>query len=390
MPKSTGGPGRRSRGEGSVYPTADGRLRGAVVLAHPDGERTVRRYVSGRTRAEVVRRMAELRAAAAGGFPTGETTGEYLARWVEAVRPGLRPSTHREYARHAAVYWAPLARVELARLTPGHVERTMARLRERGLPGGAARPLSAQTVAHARSTLRRALSDAMRDGLVARNAASLARPPRVERREMRALTAAEASALVEATRDDEWGPLFAVALGTGLRAGELAGLRWSDVDLDGRSLVVRRSLARAAGGGWALGEPKTGRSRRTVMLSAVALDGLRRQRERQDGARLAAGPAWTGGDMVFGDALGRPAAPTTPSRAFHAAAAGLGLAGVRLHDLRHTYASLTLAAGVPLKAVSEALGHSSIVVTADVYAHVTPELRREAADALDRALGGAS
>jgi integrase len=326
--------------------------------------------------------MDALRKEAEAGFPTGLTTGDYLARWVVAVRSTIRPSTHAEYVRHVTDYWRPLAPTPLTRLTPAMVERTMADLEARGL--------SAQTIRHARSTLRRALKDAQRDGIVNRNVAALASPPRAEPPEMHSLTAAQVGRLVDATADDDHGPLYALAVGSGLRAGELCGLRWSDVDLEGRSLVVRRSLIRASGGGYELAEPKTARSRRTVMLPSVALEGLRRQKARQAAARLAAGPAWqdTAG-LVFTDAVGRPVRPDALSAAFRATADRLGLA-VRLHDLRHTAATLMLAAGVPLKVVSEALGHSSIVVTADIYAHVTPDLRREAADAMDRALGGAS
>jgi integrase len=375
---TTDKPPRRANGEGSIYTGADGRLRGSLFVPHPDGDRQVRRVVSGRTRAEVVRKMEAIRREATAGFPTGETTGAYLAGWVVAVEPRLRPATHREYARHVAQYWRPLADIPLTRLTPAHVERAMAGLLDRGL--------SAATVAHARSTLRRALHDAQRDGLVTRNVASLARPPRAERREMHALTSDQTGRLLAATVDDVHGPLFALAVGSGLRLGELLGLRWSDVNLEGRSLVVRRSLARARGGGWEVAEPKTSRSRRTVMLPAVAVDALRRQKARQATVRLAAGTAWqdTAGG-VFTDAVGRPVRPDTVSQAFKLVSRRLGL-GVRLHDLRHTAASLMLGGGVPLKVVSETLGHSSIAITADVYAHVTPELRREAADALDRAL----
>ena len=380
MAESTAKGPRRSPGEGAIYTTSEGRLRGSIALPHPDGNRTIRRYVSGRTRAEVVRNLDKLRKEAEAGFPTGETTGAYLGRWIVTVQPRLRASTHREYVRHVADYWRPLADVPLTRLTPVLIERTMAGLRDR---------LSAQTVRHARSTLRRALHDAQRDGLVTRNVAALARPPRLARLEMRSLSPADVGRLVNLTADADHGPLFAVAVGSGLRLGELLGLRWADVDLKGRSLVVRRSLARAHGGGYELAEPKTRRSRRTVMLPAVALDGLRRQKARQAPAKLAAGTAWQSDGLVFTDAIGQPLQPSAVSHAFHTAAQRLGLP-VRLHDLRHTAASLMLGAGVPLKVVSEALGHSSIAITADTYSHVTPELRREAADAMDRVLGGAS
>jgi integrase len=382
MTKATSAKPRRSAGEGAIYTTADGRIRGQIVLPHPDGARSVRRYVTGKSRADVVRRLDELRKEGAGGFATGETTGTYLARWIVSVQPRLRAATHREYARHVSSYWSSLASIPMTRLTPAHVEKTMAEL--------VARPLSPQTVRHARSTLRRALHDAQRDGLLTRNVASLARPPRAARREMQALSAADVGRLLEATTEDRFGPLYAIAAGSGLRLGELLGLTWSDVDLEARQLTVRRSLSRAHGGGYELAEPKTARSRRTVMLPAIALDGLRRQKARQAAAKLAAGTAWQDRrGLVFTDAVGRSGDPSAASVAFRTAADRLGLP-VRLHDLRHTAASLMLAGGVPLKVVSEALGHSSIAITADVYSHVTPDLRREAADAMDRALGGRS
>lgn len=384
MAESTARRQRRSRGEGAIYPTADGRLRGSIVLPHPDGTRSVRRYVSGRTRADVVRKLDELRREGAAGFATGETTGDYLARWITSVRPRLRAATHREYSRHIAGYWTPaVGRIALTRLTPAHVERAMAELL-------ASRGLSAVTVRSARTTLRRALHDAQRDGLVTRNVAGLARPPRLEHREMQALSARNVARLVEATTDDPFGPIWAVAVSTGLRLGELLGLGWDDVDLEGGSLTVRRSLSRAYAGGYELAETKTSRSRRTVMLPALATDALRRHKARQAAVRLAAGATWQDrAGLVFTDAVGRPLQPRTVSKAFRVTADRLGLA-VRLNDLRHTAASLLLAEGVPLKLVSEMLGHSSIAITADVYSHVTPSLRREAAEAMDRALGGKS
>jgi integrase len=381
MPKAiTASRPRRSRGEGAIYPTADGRLRGSLVLPHPDGTRSVRRYVSGRTRAEVVRKLDEIRKETAAGFATGETVGDYLARGVGIVRARIRAATHREYSRHVAGYWMPaIGRIPLTRLTPAHVEKVLAELLERGL--------SPVTVRSARTTLRRALHDAQRDGLVTRNVAGLSRPPRLEHREMRSLGSTDVARLTASTADDPLGPLWAIAVGTGLRLGEVLGLAWDDVDLSARKLTVRRALSRGYGGGYELAEPKTARSRRTVMLPAIAIDALRRQKARQAEARLAAGTAWQDrAGLVFTDAVGQPLQPRTVGKAWRAAADRLGL-DVRLHDLRHTAASLMLGAGVPLKVVSEALGHSSIAITADVYAHVTPDLRREAADAIDRALG---
>jgi integrase len=378
---------RRSAGEGAIYETADGRLRGSVLLDLPDGGQK-RVYVSGRTRADVVRKLDAKRKESAAGAVTGETLGEYLSRWIVACKPRLRPATHTEYARHVAQYWASLAKTPLTRLRPLDVEQRLGQLLERGL--------SPQTVRHARSTLRRALNDAIREGILNRNAAALARPPRVAGREMRALSPSEAGRLLSATAEDPGGPLYAVALGTGCRLGELLGLSWDDLADDGASIVVRRSLAAVDNidpetgkrhRTWRLAEPKTAKSRRTVMLPTIAIEALRRQRARQAAARLAAGAAWQDRhNLIFTDALGRPARPDNVSGYFRAAVDRLGLPHVRFHDLRHSAATLMLSQGVPLKVVSETLGHSSIAITADVYQHVTPDLRREAAEAMDRAL----
>jgi len=370
---------RRARGEGAVYKAKDGRWRACLVISHPDTGATTRRFVSGRTRADAVRALEKLRKAVGDGFADGRTVGEYLTVWVEKVKPGLRTSSHREHSRHVLTYLRPLHAIELAKLTPAHVERALAGLLEGGL--------SANTVRGTRTSLRRALHDAQRDGLVARNAAALARPPRVERREMVALSADEVRRLLADTADDDMGPLWALAVGSGLRRGELLALRWSDIDADAGTLVVRRTLALAEGGGFEMTAPKTPRSRRTVNLPAFARDALRHQKARQAALRLAAGKAWQDRDgLVFTDEVGRPVDPNTVSSRFHRVALRLGLP-VGLHGLRHTAATLMLQAGVPLKVVSDALGHSTISITADVYSHVTPDLRREAASALDRALG---
>jgi integrase len=368
---------RRARGEGAIIETADGRLRGKLQIPYPDG-RQVTRWVSGRSKAEVSRKLAELKTEVAAGQLATVSTGDYLARWSADVAPTVRPSTAREYRRHVAQYWTPaIGDVPLSALTAAHVQRVMFAMTARGL--------SPRTVRYARTTLRKALGDAIRDGTIVRNAAALSRPPRQERPELRPLTRTEVLALLAATAEDRFGPMYALLVGSGLRIGEAVALSWTDVD--GRELTVRRSVHRAEGNGYIIGEPKTRQSRRTITLPALARQALATQRERQDGVKAALRPGdWqdTRG-LIFTDAVGRPVSPLLVSADFHKAADRLGLP-VRLHDLRHTFATLALSAGVPLKTVSSALGHSSIAITADVYAHVTPELRDEAADAMDRVL----
>ena len=376
---------RRSPGEGAVYETTEGRWRASLLVSDPRTGRQVRRYASGRTRAAVVRRLDELkRDAASGALPTGTSTAEFLTGWLEQGRSQVRPSSWRQREQYIRSYIVPaLGAVRLARLVPADVERMTTGMVRAGK--------SPTTAAGARVILRRALADALRDGLVARNVAALARPPRVASRELRAgrdyLDTADLRRLLDAARGHPFGPLVMVAATTGLRQGELLGLSWSDVRLaEPPTLTVRRSLARSFDG-WELAEPKTPRSRRTVNLPGVAVVAFRAEQDRQDNAREAAGNAWQDRDgLVFTDAVGRPLHGYNVTREFHALLKGAGLPSVPFHALRHSAATALLTAGVPLRVVSDLLGHSTIVITANIYAAVVPELRREAADAMDRAL----
>ena len=376
---------RRSRGDGALYRAADGRWHGAIIATDPTTGARHRHAVSGKTMAIAKDRLAELRRQiAATGRPTSKTTlGEFLGPWIEHEARRVRASTWRGRELHVRTYIIPaLGRIPLVDLRPSDVERWT--------DGIVARGRSGLTARHVRQTLRRALADAERDGLIARNVASLARPPRMVRSAIHVLTAAETTRLLAGTDDDECGPLYAVAATTGLRQGEILGLAWPDVELEGPAptLTVRRALARSPTG-WELAEPKTARSRRTLELGSTAARALRRQRTRQKEARLAAGELWQDREgLVFTDPLGRPLTGRDVTRRFSAALARLGLPHVRFHDLRHGVASLLLAQGVPLKLVSEQLGHSTLTITADIYSHLDREQRRQAADAIERAIGG--
>ena len=388
---------RRSAGEGSVYRNGN-RWSGAVTWTDPDGTRH-RRMVSGETSDEARGKLDELRRDLRLGTLTSGpavTVGEFLAGWIERDRIRVRASTWRVRETHVRCYLRPsLGRLALARLSAADVERALSAYLATGRPDrpvkrGRGRQnvagVSPTTVRHIRTTLRRALADAVRDGLAGRNAAADARPPYAPGRPITYLSAADLRRLLEATRDDEFGPIYALAATTGLRLGELLGLEWGDLH-DG-VLSVRRSLAKAHGGGWALAEPKTARSRRSFPLPLVARAALETQRTRQRFTRSAAGSAWQDRDgLVFTDAIGGPLGPEIVSRRFAKARDAAGVPRIRFHDLRHSAATTLLAGGVPLAVISEWLGHSGIAITASAYAAIVPELRQDAADAMDRALG---
>ena len=370
---------RQRRGDGTVYTTGDGRFRGAVTVPHALTGDPVRRYLSGRTSSEVRAKLAAARAErqTVGRTPTVAVWGE---RWLGLVRHRVRPATERLYRTGLRHHIIPaLGRIELARLRPSDVEAMTSAMIESGR--------AASTAALTRRVLVICLSDAARDGLVMRNVAALARPPRAAEPTRRALSAVQARRFLEAIADDPLAPFVALGIATGLRRGELLALRWSDVDPAAGTLTVARALARAAGGGYAIAEPKSRRARRTLTLPALARDALRRQRELQDRERAAVGTAWQDREgVVFTDTVGRSWHPETITAAYRTLVRQSGIGRLRLHDLRHTAATLALSAGVPARDVADALGHASPSITLDIYGQTVAEGPRRVADAMDRAL----
>jgi integrase len=377
-------PHRGRHGDGTIYTTADGRLRAAVTVPHALTGEPVRRYLSGRTDAEIKRKLKDARAARAtvGRTPTVATWGE---RWLGLVAQRVRPATLDVYKNALRTHAIPaLGRVELGRLRPSDVEMMTSRM----IAAGSA----ASSAALARRVLVICLTDAARDGLIVRNVAQLARAPRTAVPVRRALTGDEVRSFLAAVADDPLGPLVALGIATGLRRGELLALRWTDVDETAGTLTVARALARASAGGYAIAEPKSRRGHRTIALPALARDALRRQAEMQTRERDAAGSVWQDRDgLIFADPIGRLWHPETVTAAYRALVARSGIGRLRLHDLRHTNATLALSAGVPVRDVADALGHSSPSITLNVYGQSVAEGPRRVADAMDRALsGGAS
>ena len=371
---------RGRHGDGTIYTTKDGRLRAAVTVPDALTGDPVRRYLSGRTDAEIKRKLKDARAerATVGRTPT---VAAWADRWLALVAHRVRPATLRVYRTALRRHVIPaLGRVELARLRPSDVEGMTAGMIDAGS--------AASTAALARRVLVVCLTDAARDELIVRNVARLARAPRTAQPFRRALSADEARAFLAAVASDPLGPLVALGIATGLRRGELLALRWSDVDEAAGTLTVARALARSAGGGYAVAEPKSRRARRTIALPILARDALRRQGQAQTREREAAGSAWQDRDgLIFADPIGRPWHPDSVTSAWGALVRRSGIGHLRLHDLRHTAATLSLSAGLPVRDVADMLGHSSPSITLDVYGQSVSEGPRRVADAMDRALG---
>lgn len=366
--------GRRGNHEGSIVKRSDGRWMARVSL--PNGKR---RAFYGATRKEAADKMNAALRNVAKGIPLSDerlTVAAFLDHWLEeAVRPNRRPRTFQSYESHVRVHLKPaLGRTRLARLSAPRVQGFMNAKLEEGL--------SPSTVNRIRATLRRALNQAMRWGLIERNVATLVDAPKVERPRFEPPTVEQTRELMDAIRGDRLEALYLMALALGLRQGELLGLRWEDVDLDGRNVTVRRSLQyidrelRTA-------PLKTDKSRRTLPLPASVVAALRAHKAQQGRERLAAGPEWEGDGFVFCTATGRPLHGRNVTRGFQRLLKRHGLPRMRFHDLRHACATFMLAQGADLQVVRETLGHSQISLTADTYAHVMPSLQRDAADRMD-------
>jgi integrase len=373
---------RRGRGEGSIYERPDGRWAATVSLGFRQGKR-VRKQLYGATKKEVQGKLNRVLTNLQDGLeppPATQTLKQFLEHWLEsAAKPRLRPRTYIGYKQHIETHVMPaLGHLRLHALTPQQVQAMLAGLQ--------LKKLAPRTIRGVRAVLRAALADAIRWALVARNAAALTHAPRVTRSEFRVFSADQARTFLETAEGDRLEALFTAALASGARLGEALGLRWIDLDLDNGVLRVRQALQRV-GKELRFVEPKSERSRRAVSLPTFAIAALERHRDRQKQERLLAGGRWVDSGLVFTSTIGTPLDERNVRRAFRALLKAADLPVMRVHDLRHTTASLLLAQGVHPRVVMETLGHSQISLTLDTYSHVLPGLGAEAAKRMDEALG---
>jgi integrase len=311
------------------------------------------------------------------------TVAEYLQQWLDAyVRPNTAPKTLRRYEQLIRVHLAPaLGSIQLTKLRPLHIQEAYTNVVRSGR--------SARTALHCHRVLREALQHAVKWQLLGRNPADAVDSPRPERHEIPAVTPEAVQKLLAAAEQTSYGAMIHTAVATGLRLGELTGLRWQDIDLAGGVLSVRQTCQWLSREGFLYRQPKSYRSARPVALSPSTINRLRQHRRAQLEERLSVGPAYLDSDLVFADAVGGPCHPSTLRKAWLGITACAGMSGFRFHDLRHAHASLLLRQGVHPKIVSERLGHSTVGITLDVYSHVTPNLQAAAAKDFDRVLGKA-
>ena len=363
---------RRARGEGTLFRDGDGRW---VARLRVGGRVRVKKA---RTQRECADWLADLKRQVAGGVDVNDTStvAEYLEHWLSVARAGLRHNSWLSYCATVRKHIVPfIGEVRLADLRADQVQRMYS---ERLAVG-----VGAYAVRQSHAVLHRALGQAVRWGLVVRNVADLVERPAVPQSVVRALSAAEVQRLLMVARGERLEGMYYLAIVTGMRVGELLGLRWSDVDWERQGVSVVRQVSRVRGRGLVFEPVKTAAGNRLVALGGDGLDVLRAQRVRVDSWREFAGEGWFENDLIFPNSLGKPLDFRRVGREFRAVCDRAGLGAVRFHDLRHTSASLMLRARVPALVVSERLGHSDVGITLNVYSHVIAEMQSEAAAAIE-------
>ncbi len=329
---------------------------------------------------ELIRMLAEAQAQEDGGYvDIGKVTvGEYLDRYLEAVAPGLEAGTL-DNKKTSLLHWRKLiGSVPLAKLTRLDVQRAA-----NGLPA----ELAPTTKRSVYAVFRCALRQAVKWDMLPRDPSEGVKSPssKKDKRGLHAWTEEETARFLEQTKaGTRLHPLFALALATGMRQGELLGLKWQDVDLVKGTVSVCRALVRIRGQKSVLRPPKTTGSRRQIPLDTATTTLLKAHRKRQMEERLAIGPKWEDNGLVFCTRQGTPLHNTQVELSMHTWSAKAGVPRIRFHDLRHTHATLLLKAWVQVKVVSERLGHSTIRTTLDIYAHVLPDMQKEAVEAMER------
>jgi integrase len=396
---------RRGRHEGTIFQRQDGRWTGALDLGWEHGRRA-RKWYYGSTRAEVREKLThalgEVQKGGAVDLDERVTVGQYLSRWLSTV--SVRRKTARSYQQFVTLHLAPgLGRIRLTKLTPSHLRTFLAEKERAGL--------SIRTVTLMRDVLRIALNQAVADGAVARNVATLVKRPKPSRRQGPILAPDQVPVFLARIAGTRLAPVITIGLAVGMRLGEVLGLQWSAIDLDEGVIRVERGLE-TIGRDRALVALKSKESRRTIHLPEFVRVALVQHRQQQRERQLAAGATWRpeGSSFVFTTRQGRPLDGCGVTRDLKRLLAQTWIGGrpdckhprvvsrqcvdcraehlpaLSFHSLRHSCASILLANGVPVRDVAEILGHSDVRLTLGTYAHVVEAGRTRAAGVMDRVL----
>ena len=372
---------RRGNNEGSIYQRSDGRWV-AVISCQDFHGRTKRKYIYGKTRKAVQQKLIKNLADQHKGLIIAsekQTLEEFLVRWLEdSVKGTTSENTLVSYSCIVRKHIVPiLGNIPLQKLQPQQVQYLYRKKQEEGLT---------RTVQLIHAVLHRALNQAMKWNIVQRNVTDVVDRPKFSRREMKVLNQDEANRFLKSAREGPLYALYVLAITCGLRQGELLALKWKDFDVKAGTVHIQRQV-RWVKGKALFKEPKTSKSRRTVMLPQVAVTALQKHHAVQAKQRLANGKKWQDHGLIFTTEVGTAINQSNLlSKSFYPLLMKAEVPRIRFHDLRHTAATLLLQQGVHPKIVQERLGHSRISMTLDTYSHVLPAMQQEAADKMDAIL----
>lgn len=370
---------RRGNGEGSIYQRkSDGKWVGSVTL-----ENRKRKVFYGNTRREVQEKMkVALREQQQGTLITApqQTLKAYLEYWLEDVhKPNIRISTYVKYKKLLKYILPTLGQTMLQKLTPQQIQKLYANKLKEGL--------SPKMVVCIHGLLHKALDNAVKWGLVARNVCDLVSPPRLRKKEKQVLSLEQAHTLLMHVKKHRLEAILMLALTTGMRRGEILALHWQDINLQEGSVQVKRTVDYIPHYGYVETEPKTATGFRKIMLPTFVVGALKAHHVQQDEARSKSGDKWVEKDLIFCGLLGDYFNPNYLLRVFKQVLIDAGLPHMRFHDLRHSAATILLSMNVHPKVVQEVLGHSTISMTLDIYSHVLPSMQRDVPDHWDDEFG---
>ncbi|TAK14577.1 MAG: site-specific integrase [Anaerolineae bacterium] len=369
---------RRGNNEGSIHQRANGVWRAQVTL---NGRRL---NFTGQSRKECRAWIKETIQHIDQGFTFegGDMTlEEFLNGWLVSIQASRSKATVALYQRTIVKGVLPfIGHLQLKDIKPDLIQRLYDHQIKNGQSNHAVRSVH--------KTLNSALMHALRLGMIIRNPCKPTTPPRLEHTEMQIYNEDQIQVLLNTALalNDQYYPVYYLAIHTGMRQSELIGLKWSDLDWEKRFLQVQRQLLRFKGGGFEFSRPKSRNGTRTIVLGHQAIEILRAHREAVVALQGGAGEGWTDLGMMFPTRVGTPILGSNLRRGFRAVLKASGLPHIRFHDLRHTAASLMLNHNIPVLVASRRLGHAKASITLDVYGHLIPSKQEEAAELMDELL----
>ncbi len=406
---------KKGNGEGTVYQRSNGSWTAQISYIDPSTGNKKRKTVSGKTKQEVLKKKRDIEILKDTGrlVDTGKiTVGQWLDRWLELYKkPALKPSAWFSYKSNTDLHIKPsLGNRQLDRLMASDIQALYNRLSENGRKVKERKPrskkeaermaqsaaqdppkktgLAPKTVRYIHTILSGALSQAVKENIIQFNPATATEPPRQEKKEIQPFTANDARNFLKLIKDEDIYSIVYMDLGTGLRRGEILGLKWRDLDLKTKTITIRRSLVQINGQPQLQEDTKTQASKATVRIPDGVVEVLKKVSKEQAKNKLAMGEAYLDQNYIFCRSDGTPFRPDYVYRRFKKLSKKHGFPEARFHDLRHTFCTLLLEAGEDLSTVSKLARHSSYSVTADIYGHLTKNMQDTAANKMDAILKG--